>query len=46
MDIMYEFSVCSKCGQKWQNIDYNCARHQLTCGYPLPEKVKEEETEK
>lgn len=39
-DVMYDYSVCSKCGQRWQNIDYGCARHQVTCGYPLPPRVE------
>ncbi len=38
-DPAYDYSVCSKCQQPWQNIDYGCARHQLTCGYPLPAKA-------
>ena len=35
-DYRYEYETCSKCGQRWQHIDYGCALHQLTCGYPLP----------
>lgn len=43
-DPRYAYVTCSKCGQKWQRLDYGCARHALTCadkGYgPLPPQVE------
>jgi len=38
-DVAYQFAFCSKCRQEWQNIDFACARHQLSCGYPLPSRL-------
>lgn len=35
-DIRYEYVICLQCRQEWQRIDWGCARHQLTCSYPLP----------
>lgn len=40
-NVAYQFSICSKCGERWQNIDYGCARHASKCGYPLPPKADE-----
>jgi len=39
-DRRYAFVTCSKCHQKYQRIDYGCARHQVTCGYPLPAQIE------
>lgn len=41
-DIRYHYSACPSCGQVLQNIDYGCARHQITCGYPLPTRTDAE----
>ena len=35
-DPQYEYRTCPGCQQQWQLIDWNCARHQLHCGYPAP----------
>ena len=35
-DPRYTFVTCPSCKQQFQRIDWNCARHQLTCGYPCP----------
>jgi hypothetical protein len=43
-DVAYQFSVCLKCGERWQNLDYGCARHANKCGYPLPPKAAAERT--
>lgn len=34
-DSCYLFVACSGCGQRWQSIDWGCARHLLTCD-PTP----------
>lgn len=39
-DPRYSYVTCSRCRQKFQRLDYGCARHQLTCGYPLPQQVE------
>jgi hypothetical protein len=39
-DHRYTYVTCSKCLNKWQRIDYGCAHHQLTCGYPLPAQLE------
>jgi hypothetical protein len=44
VDAMCLYSICSGCVRPWQNIDYGCAAHQLTCGYPLPPKLPAKET--
>lgn len=38
-DPRYQYVTCPKCGQRWQRIDYGCARHSSQCGYPLPEPI-------
>lgn len=38
-DDRYEHVTCSKCGERYQKIDYAGALHQLTCGYPVPEPL-------
>jgi hypothetical protein len=46
-DPRYAFVTCSKCGQKWQRIDYGCARHALTCSKnyaPFPSQVEPQQT--
>jgi hypothetical protein len=30
-DPRYEYVVCPSCGQRYQRIDFGCARHWLTC---------------
>ena len=30
-DIRYQRVRCSACGKIWQNIDFGCALHRLTC---------------
>lgn len=39
-DSRYAYVHCSNCGQLYQRINYGCARHVLTCGYPLPQQVE------
>ena len=33
-DPRYDYSVCKTCGERWQNIDFNCALHLLCCARP------------
>ena len=39
-DPPYANVTCSKCGRKYQRLDYGNAAHQLTCGCPLPPQVE------
>jgi hypothetical protein len=35
-DLRYASATCPKCQHDWQLMDWHCAAHQLTCGYPIP----------
>ena len=35
-DPRYIVCHCDRCGKAYQRIDWNCASHQLTCGYTPP----------